>query len=484
MMKQIIMLFVFIFSPFIYNTQAQTTIDFNVDADWTASSSGGYTSYQTNHSYSQSEWTFTGGPALRQSTTIQDGEPATVGNTGRAWRIRDNSSASFTATHNTCGTLTQFGFDVRRWDGSPSPNFVVQHSANGGSTYSSTIVTINNTYLGNSSVYKTFSYSIPVANQVHTSANQFIVRVEAAGSTERIMIDNFTFTKATVDNSTGVSNTAVSSGSSTISWTNPATFNNIIVVASLSSITTAPADCVDPTSWVASSDWNSPSSVSSQMGSGSSTEYVVYRGTGTSVTLTNLPSTGILHYKVFTQLNPWSDGVSGNTALPVDLVSFGGEVKNNIAELKWVTASEVNNSHFEILKSKDGMYFEQIGSVSGAGTTNSYTDYAYSNVMTGTKEYYQLKQVDFDGKFEYSNVISLGESADPASIIKDQASSIKIQAEGETEIVILNKSGSIIYQNSVSENIILYKNIFPRGLHIIKVQNADNFELIKWVNLN
>jgi len=130
------------------------------------------------------------------------------------------------------------------------------------------------------------------------------------------------------------------------------------------------------------------------------------------------------------------------------------------------------------------MYFEQIGSVSGAGTTNSYTDYAYSNVMTGTKEYYQLKQVDFDGKFEYSNVISLGESADPASIIKNQASSIKIQAEGETEIVILNKSGSIIYQNSVSENIILYKNIFPRGLHIIKVQNADNFELIKWVNLN
>lgn len=163
-----------------------SVIDFDTASNWTGS--GSLTSYNSGHVYEEQDWTFTGGPALRQGTTAQDGFAGALGT--YSWRLQ-NVAVTWTATYDLAGSLSQFGFDVRRWDGSPSPSVAVAYSTDGGSTYSSSVVTINNTYLGDSSDWTTFSYDLPTPATF--SAGDFIVQLSSTGG-ERIMLDNFSFT--------------------------------------------------------------------------------------------------------------------------------------------------------------------------------------------------------------------------------------------------------------------------------------------------
>ncbi|ARS36602.1 hypothetical protein [Pontibacter actiniarum] len=96
------------------------------------------------------------------------------------------------------------------------------------------------------------------------------------------------------------------------------------------------------------------------------------------------------------------------TPLPVELISFSGVASANGVALQWSTASEENNSHFEVERSADGKQFEQIGSVQGHGTSSVMQRYRHldSRPLPG-QNYYRLKQVDYDGQFEYSKVIAV-----------------------------------------------------------------------------
>jgi hypothetical protein len=95
-------------------------------------------------------------------------------------------------------------------------------------------------------------------------------------------------------------------------------------------------------------------------------------------------------------------------SLPVDLVYFEAKaIDNQQALLHWQTASELNNNYFDVERSYDGKTFETIGHVDGNGTTNQLTDYSFTDKSIATSQntaYYRLKQVDFDGAFEYSDV--------------------------------------------------------------------------------
>ena len=94
--------------------------------------------------------------------------------------------------------------------------------------------------------------------------------------------------------------------------------------------------------------------------------------------------------------------------LPIKLLSFSGIQSNNQTHLKWNTALEINNKTFEIETSQDGRVFKKIGEVEGKGTTSEQQEYSF-NVKTPRKgiSYYRLKQIDFDGQFEYSKMISV-----------------------------------------------------------------------------
>ncbi|WP_190277555.1 T9SS type A sorting domain-containing protein [Adhaeribacter rhizoryzae] len=94
--------------------------------------------------------------------------------------------------------------------------------------------------------------------------------------------------------------------------------------------------------------------------------------------------------------------------LPVTLVSFSGKYEQGQVLLNWVTASEKNNSYFAVERSHDGNIFNEIGRQAGAGTSIQVTRYAFRDAKASAGvHYYRLKQVDFDGTFEYSKTIAV-----------------------------------------------------------------------------
>jgi hypothetical protein len=95
-------------------------------------------------------------------------------------------------------------------------------------------------------------------------------------------------------------------------------------------------------------------------------------------------------------------------AIPVELISFIAEESLNGITLKWKTATETNNNGFSVEKSSNGVSFNEIAFVKGMGTTTNQSEYLFTddNVKVGTF-YYRLKQIDYDGTYSYSNIISV-----------------------------------------------------------------------------
>lgn len=104
--------------------------------------------------------------------------------------------------------------------------------------------------------------------------------------------------------------------------------------------------------------------------------------------------------------------------LPVELLSFELEAAEAGVVAKWATASESNNSYFDVERSADGIEWKSLGKVEGAGNSIEKLNYTFTDQtpLSGVS-YYRLKQVDFDGKFEYvaTEAIELGESTTVAT---------------------------------------------------------------------
>jgi hypothetical protein len=101
------------------------------------------------------------------------------------------------------------------------------------------------------------------------------------------------------------------------------------------------------------------------------------------------------------------------TSLPVEISSFSAIVLENSAKLNWRTETEVNNYGFEVERLQDYMIeklqdWKVIGLIEGNGNSNSPKDYSFVDEHVSTGRYlYRLKQIDTDGKFEYSKIIEV-----------------------------------------------------------------------------
>jgi photosystem II stability/assembly factor-like uncharacterized protein len=96
-----------------------------------------------------------------------------------------------------------------------------------------------------------------------------------------------------------------------------------------------------------------------------------------------------------------------STIVPVELSGFAASVKHNIVELNWKTATELNNSGFEILRQvQDENNWKNIGFVPGYGTTTESHSYSFIDSEAPSGIYfYRLKQIDFDGNYNYSESV-------------------------------------------------------------------------------
>lgn len=92
--------------------------------------------------------------------------------------------------------------------------------------------------------------------------------------------------------------------------------------------------------------------------------------------------------------------------IPVELTSFTADYSEKVVRLDWRTATETNNSGFEIQRAVDGSEFEKVGFVQGNGTTVAENKYSFVDNSVKVASYqYRLKQIDFNGTFEYSTVV-------------------------------------------------------------------------------
>ena len=99
---------------------------------------------------------------------------------------------------------------------------------------------------------------------------------------------------------------------------------------------------------------------------------------------------------------------AANASLPVELLAFTAtQADQHTAMLRWTTATEINNNRFDIERSYDGRTFEVVGDVAGNGNSQHQIDYSYTDASVSKVQktvYYRLKQVDFDGAYEYSDI--------------------------------------------------------------------------------
>lgn len=106
-------------------------------------------------------------------------------------------------------------------------------------------------------------------------------------------------------------------------------------------------------------------------------------------------------------------GIGGSKAtgtLPVELTSFTAHLDGKIVELRWATATEVNNYGFEVQKSEAGNQSAEwvtIGFVKGNGNSNSPKEYSFTDPLD-LNLCYRLKQIDNNGTFKYTNAIEVG----------------------------------------------------------------------------
>jgi hypothetical protein len=90
--------------------------------------------------------------------------------------------------------------------------------------------------------------------------------------------------------------------------------------------------------------------------------------------------------------------------LPIELLSFSGKKEGSSNLLKWETASEINNDFFTLEKSANAHNWEVVGRLSGVGNSNTIHTYSMTDDSPFAITYYRLKQTDFNGDYNYSNI--------------------------------------------------------------------------------
>lgn len=192
---------------------------------------------------------------------------------------------------------------------------------------------------------------------------------------------------------------------------------------------------------------------------------------------------------------------SGNTSsstLPVELISFKAENKANEVMLLWTTASEKDNSHFEVeLSANPAAGFTRIGKVnSKTGTSAVTTNYLlkYSLSDAGT-HYFRLKQVDLDGTAAYSKVVAVEIEATagtkvvvaPNPLSFNSKVIIAADAGGKASLVLHSMAGKQLYQKTVDvkqgQNEVqlpLYDQL-QNGLYILTVEMQGQRHQVKVV---
>lgn len=200
-------------------------------------------------------------------------------------------------------------------------------------------------------------------------------------------------------------------------------------------------------------------------------------------------------YTVYT-LTPTTEPI---TPLPVEIIYFTAAKQGNNVLLEWATASEENNTGFEVEVSQDGFNFRKLDFVpTKNGNTVIKQVYTFKDTENGKygTRYYRLKQIDMDGQFEYftTKAVSFGEvsnyslKAFPNPFEGEVNLELNADESGKLNVQVLDAMGRSVMtqQFEVSkgrslEKITLWQSL-PKGIYFVRTEmngQANNFKLLK-----
>lgn len=180
--------------------------------------------------------------------------------------------------------------------------------------------------------------------------------------------------------------------------------------------------------------------------------------------------------------------------LPIELISFNAIRKTNTVKLNWQTASEKNNDYFTVERSFDGINFEEIKKVKGAGNSYEVKNYNTNDESPSNElSYYRLKQTDFNGQFKYSNIVSIDADISKAMVShiapNPTTSGINFDfyspVKGELVYEVADLTGRVIISKSEMMEVGNAKvsaalDEIPDGIYFLKV----SFEKTNFVSIN
>jgi hypothetical protein len=197
-----------------------------------------------------------------------------------------------------------------------------------------------------------------------------------------------------------------------------------------------------------------------------------------------------------TAFSPFTLSTTDNVAnpLPVELINFDAQPNGNSVDVTWQTASEINNDFFTVEKSIDGVNFEFVAEVDGAGNSTSLLSYSTvdENPYNG-QSFYRLKQTDFDGTVEYSDPVVVNfNGANLISIYpnpvlgNDQRFTIDYTNlnESVSSIQLVDELGRIVHNQSVNtanKQVIISTENIGAGVYFVKVITTINQYISKVV---
>jgi hypothetical protein len=173
------------------------------------------------------------------------------------------------------------------------------------------------------------------------------------------------------------------------------------------------------------------------------------------------------------------------TVLPIELVHFSGETREEQILLNWTTATELNNDYFEVERAGNGEDFVFVGTLPGAGTSMGTLHYAMADMdpLEGIN-YYRLKQVDLDGRSTFSNVIpvmfharneALGLVPNPGSETVDVVLPRSIQ---NADLAMFDATGrEVLRKPSIGQRASLDVARLPSGLYTVQALSLEGLSL-------
>jgi uncharacterized repeat protein (TIGR01451 family) len=181
-------------------------------------------------------------------------------------------------------------------------------------------------------------------------------------------------------------------------------------------------------------------------------------------------------------------GPSGATT-PVKMISFNGKKEGLSALLKWSTANEFENHHFDIERSTDAVNFIKVGTVAGSGTVTTTRNYQFTDPISGITAkviYYRLRIVDMDGKNTFSQIVAVrldGVAMDAVNLYPNPfTSNIKLQLrsvkEEDVTVRLITSSGQIAIKRAVTlqpgDNLVVIKDLetLAPGMYVLEMQTS------------